>query len=84
MLHSRIAQSQAFRMEQLLEMLDAQLRWPKEKSWAEQKALRTRLDLLLTHSMMLRSEMTRSAELSDFSSLDLPNEGDLRRYSDAE
>jgi len=28
------------------------------------------------HSMMLRSETTRSAELPDFSSLDLPDEGE--------
>ena len=65
-----------YTLEQLQKMLDAQLRWPKEKSWAEPKALRTRLDLLLMHSMMLRSETTRSAELPDFSSLDLPNEGE--------
>jgi hypothetical protein len=65
-----------YNLEQLQKMLDAQLRWPKEKSWAEAKALRTRLDLLLMHSMMLRSETTRSAELPDFSSLGLPNEGE--------
>jgi len=65
-----------YTLEQLQKMLDAQLRWPKEKSWEEAKALRTRLDLLLMHSMMLRSETTRSAELPDFSSLDLPNEGE--------
>ena len=65
-----------YTLEQLQKMLDAQLRRPKEKSWEEAKALRTRLDLLLIHSMMLRSETTRSAELPDFSSLDLPNEGE--------
>jgi hypothetical protein len=57
-------------------MLDAQLRRPEDKSWAEAKAPRTRLDLLLMHSTMLRSETTRSAELPDFSSLGLPNEGE--------
>jgi hypothetical protein len=64
-----------YTLEQLQKMLDAQLRWPRGKSWEEAKALRTRLDLLLMHSMMLRSETTRSAELPDFS-LDLPNEGE--------
>ena len=41
----------------------------------EEKTLRTRLDLLLLHSMMLRSESTRRAELADLCCLDLENEG---------
>jgi hypothetical protein len=32
----------------------------------QEQALRTRLDMLLMHCMMLRSETTRAAELSDF------------------
>jgi hypothetical protein len=45
------------------------------KGRAEEKMLRTRLDLLLLHSMMLRSESTRYAELADLCSLRLDNEG---------
>lgn len=41
----------------------------------EEKTLRTRLDLLLLHSMMLRSESTRYAEFADLCSLRLDNEG---------
>jgi Centromere DNA-binding protein complex CBF3 subunit, domain 2 len=41
----------------------------------DEKALRTRLDMLLMHCMMLRSETTRAAELSDFESILLTNEG---------
>ena len=37
--------------------------------------LRTRLDFLLMHSMMLRGESTRRAELPDLCAYDLPNEG---------
>lgn len=40
-----------------------------------EQALRTRLDMLLMHCMMLRSETTRDAELSDFESIPLTNEG---------
>ena len=40
-----------------------------------EQALRTRLDMLLMHCMMLRSETTRAAELADFESILLMNEG---------
>ena len=36
--------------------------------------LRTRLDFLLMHSMMLRGKSTRRAELSDLCAYDLSNE----------
>ena len=39
------------------------------------KVLRTRCDFLLLHSCMLRSESSRYAELSELSSIMLPNEG---------
>jgi hypothetical protein len=39
--------------------------------------LRTRLDFLLLHSMMLRGESSRSAELSDLCAVRLLNEGDM-------
>lgn len=38
--------------------------------------LRTRLDFLLCHAMMLRGESSRAAELADLSSLWLENEGE--------
>jgi hypothetical protein len=38
--------------------------------------LRTRLDFLMLHSMMLRGESSRSAELSDLCTVRLLNEGD--------
>ena len=41
----------------------------------EEKLLRTRMDLLFLHSMMLRGESTRYARLIDFCSLRLENEG---------
>jgi hypothetical protein len=37
--------------------------------------LLTRLDMLLMHCIILRSESTRGAELSDFESIPLTNEG---------
>jgi hypothetical protein len=37
--------------------------------------LRTRLDFLMLHSMMLRGESTRKAELADLCSVLLPDEG---------
>ena len=41
----------------------------------EERSLRTRLDLLLLHAMMLRSESTRMVELADLVSIRLDNEG---------
>jgi hypothetical protein len=38
--------------------------------------LRTRLDFLMLHSMMLRGESSRSVELSNFCAVRLFNEGD--------
>jgi hypothetical protein len=37
--------------------------------------LRTRLDFLMLHAMMLRGESTRKAELADLCSVLLPDEG---------
>ena len=53
--------------EVLLNGLDGNNEW--------EKILRTRIDLLSMHAMMLRSETMRYAELSDFCSLRLENEG---------
>ena len=47
----------------------------KLESTDEIRLLRTRLDLLLLHSMMLRGESTRGVELPDLASYVLPNEG---------
>lgn len=41
----------------------------------EERSFRTRLDLLLLHAMMLRSESTRMVELADLVSIRLDNEG---------
>jgi hypothetical protein len=44
-------------------------------SGADLNLLRTRLDFLMLHSMMLRGESTRKAELADLCSVLLPDEG---------
>ena len=46
--------------------------------------LRTRLDFLMLHAMMLRGESTRKAELADLCSVLLPDERDLATLCDLE
>lgn len=65
-----------YSVEQLHEMVRKQLQAATRASWTEEKSLRTRVDLLLMHSMMLRSETSRDAELADLSTLELTNEAE--------